>query len=268
MIVVFLLAGEAAARLLEPGLSSAGAWPRGRIAEQYDAVMERAEAGDVDVVFAGSSMMQKAVDPELFSRQTGLRSINAALPASTNFMLGPWLEDVVLPMLHPDTVVIGVASRDFNDNGRGPDRALASFVGSPGYRTLVADDWLTDIDRAVSEYSALVRVRRSLRDPANVAGAIGRSRPSIPTLRCPPAHPGAERYRIHPTVARYPTTVLNDYSAGGVQTTELIDTITSLGRRGVEVVLVEMALPTTRACIPIRPKTSRTTARHSRESSR
>jgi hypothetical protein len=238
---LLILAVEGFVRRIEPGLSSAGAWPKGRIADQFDAVSRYADGERIDVVFAGSSMMQKAIDPELYTDRTGLRSVNAALPASTNFMLEPWLINVVVPMLRPRVVVIGVASRDFNDNANGPDRALASLVGSPGYQSRVAHDWLTRADRTASRFSALVRVRRSLREPSNVLRALRRPRGPVRARPCPPKSPGAERYRIDRTVRRYPKTVLNDFSAGGIQTRALIDTIRGLKRRGIDVVLVELA---------------------------
>jgi hypothetical protein len=249
-----ILGAEGAVRWIEPGLSSAGAWPDGPLASQFDALSIRADDGPVDVVFAGSSMMHRAVDAKSFSERTRTSSFNASLAASTNTMLGPWLMDVVVPALRPKAVVIGVASRDFNDNADGPERTLRVLTGSPGYRIRTADDWLTRLDRALSGYSALIRSRRSLRFPTNVLDAAGRRRPPAPPRSCPrPAE--LERYRFNPTVARYPRTLLNDYAAGGVQLRALVGTIEALQRQRIDVVLVK--LPASREYPDLHPNGTR-----------
>jgi hypothetical protein len=203
------------------------------------------------VVFAGSSMIRQGFDHQLFTSRTGVPSINAALPASTNFLLEPWLIDVVVPRLHPRVVVIGVSSRDFNDNGKGPDLARDTFLNSPGYRTITGDDWMTRADRALSTVSALFRWRRSLREPSNVASAI-RTRPlKIVEPECPKADPDDDRYTISKTVQDYPRSVLYDYSVGGAQTRALRSTIYSLHSRGIDVAL--LLVPATPDYDPLHP---------------
>lgn len=254
ILVATLVAAELAVRWIEPGLSSAGMWPDGPVANQFDAISARADDAPVDVVFAGSSMMHRAADAELFSDLTGMSSFNGALGASTNFMLEPWLMKVVVPALRPRVVVIGVASRDFNDNARGPERPLRVLVQSPGYKVRTADDWLSRMDRAASRYSALLRERRSLRSPTNVLEAARNRRPPLEDEDCQRS-PKEERYRDNPTVTSYPTTVLNDYSTGGVQMRALVDTIEELQRRKIEVVLAK--LPASREYPDLHPRGER-----------
>lgn len=245
-----LAIGESGARMLERRIPSAGDWPRGPISEQADAVSRDAHGSAVSVVFAGSSMVEAGIDASRFTRLTGVKSLNVALPASTNFMVEPWIVHVVVPALRPKVVVIGVASRDFNDNGSGPADALKALTQAPGYRRAASHGLFTSVDRAVSRFSALVRLRRELRVPTNVLRALRTTEPATVT-RCSSQRTVARPYRSSALVSTYPVTVLKKYSAGGVQTRALIRTIRDLKRLGTEVVL--MKLPATSEYLSLHP---------------
>jgi hypothetical protein len=239
-ILICLLAAEAGARAIAPRLSSDGSWPAGDMAAQYDAIVELSRHTDqLDVVFAGSSMIRRAVDAKVFSRRTGQRAVNASLPASSNILLGPWLLDVVVPLLHPKTVVIGVASRDFNDNTIG-NGAYTTFVTSPGYQQYKSDTVLTRVDRVLSERSTLIRVRRSLRAPSNLVRALTTTPDREFLSACLENHPGEGRYVVGQFVQRYRKGWLRNYTTGGTQTVALIDTIERLEARGIAVILLRL----------------------------
>jgi len=248
-VLAVLALGEGGARVLAPRLPSSGEWPDGPIAQQYDGLAHGSATAPVPVVFVGSSMVEAGIDPSTFSSDTGLRALNAAVPASTNAMLTPWLSHVVVPLARPRVVLIGIATRDFNDNAIGPHDAILALTRSPGYHSLVARDALTRFDRFVSRYSALIRLRRQLRNPMNILRAIVRADPSLSRDSCRSSV--SQRYRSSALVSSYPSSVLKNYSAGGAQTTALIQTIDHLKRMKIGVVLVK--LPTTTAYLALHP---------------
>jgi hypothetical protein len=234
-LLACLLAGEVGARAIAPRLSSAGTWPEGEISEQYDKMSELERSGKrVDVAFAGSSMIKWAIDAKVFSRKTGQTAVNAWLPASSNVTLSPWLIDVVVPLLHPKTVVIEVSTRDFNDRVADND-ALRTLTTSPGYlQRTDSDSLLTQIDSTLAKRIALVRVRRSLREPTKVIDAL--TGPRQPWDRhCPNNLPARGRRLLR----RYPENWRQPYSATN-QTLAILDVVDKLEARGVEVVLLRL----------------------------
>jgi hypothetical protein len=238
-VLACLGAAEAAARVIEPRLSSAGTWPPGDIAAQYDVISELGRRGDpIDVVFAGSSMIRRAVDAEEFEQLTGKRSVNAALPRSSNFMIKPWLLDVVVPALRPKAVVIGVASRDFNDSDARSE-SYEAFVTSPGYQQLTSERLVVRAERGLSGVSALFRIRRALRSPENVWEAV-QGEPDRSFLEACQAQERNRSYRSIALRGAVRQKQLANYAAGGDQTEALVETIKRLRQLRIDVTLLEL----------------------------
>lgn len=238
-LLTCLLSAEIAARAMEPRLSSAGTWPDGAISDQYDALTGLSRRVDrVDVAFAGSSMTKRAIDANVFASRTHTTAVNAALPGSSNVMLGPWLIHVVVPLLHPKTVVIGIDGRDFNDR-TAHNGSYATLVTSPGYLQHTEDDsFLGHLDRAFSERSALIRVRRSLRTPANVVRALTTGPELEADSKCR-EKVGGNTGNNERFLDRYPKSWLKTYTATS-QTRAIVDAIEGLEARGVSVVLLRL----------------------------
>lgn len=84
----------------------------------------------VDVVFCGTSQVLVGLNPA-HATPAGLSGYNAALHRAVPTVSARWLEDVVLPALHPRTVVLGASLLDLNDQGRFHSEILARYSANP-----------------------------------------------------------------------------------------------------------------------------------------
>jgi hypothetical protein len=136
---------------------------------KYDQMTSLSEHGhSVPVVFAGSSMMASGIDPNAFTARAGIDSYNAAVAGPGMTGLRPWVRDLTQPLLSADTVVLGIQSRELNDE----ERVIAHFhdvlMRSPGFDLAtprsIADHVETWLDRS----SAFFRNRRAFRTPVTL----------------------------------------------------------------------------------------------------
>jgi hypothetical protein len=105
-----LLLAEAGARVVLEDLPDAREWPTPETEIKNAQLVRLSREGvDLDVVFVGSSAVEAGVDPDRLRERTGLLAYNAALPFSTALSNEFWLRRFVLPLTHPDTVVIGLS---------------------------------------------------------------------------------------------------------------------------------------------------------------
>lgn len=149
-LLAVLLAAEGMVRHLAPNLPDPAAWPTPETeikSAQIDVMLERP-----DVVFVGTSVSEAAIDPDLIDRALGVRSYNAALPFSTPLSMDLWVQEMVLPELHPDVLIIGVHEATI---ALGVDVLVGPLARSLEYR---ADpEWW--------QQSSLMAHRRQLRQP-------------------------------------------------------------------------------------------------------
>ncbi|MCP3973232.1 MAG: hypothetical protein GY720_01925 [bacterium] len=76
------------------------------------------EAGTTfHTVFAGSSMVHAGFDPAVFTSETGDTAYNTGLPAAGPEEFGSYLNEVAIPTIDPQRVVMGIAPRDFDSLG-------------------------------------------------------------------------------------------------------------------------------------------------------
>ena len=116
----------------------------------------------VDVALVGSSVVDVSVD----ASELGRPAFNAALGAASIGMVADFTRAVVVPELDPEVVVIGVTSRELNENAREPKEIEARFRDAPAVREALGTESTFDrIVRWASDLSALVRYRAALRDP-------------------------------------------------------------------------------------------------------
>lgn len=114
-----------------------------------------------DLVVAGSSMVQFGLRPSHLEEE--LSSIEAAhnvgIPKGYTTVMRRWILEEIVPRLHPDRVVWGLSSLDFN--GGRPTPALAEYeearAGATGFFGAV-DRWLWSV-------SMTARYRDDLREP-------------------------------------------------------------------------------------------------------
>jgi len=231
--------GEVGARTVEDELPAEVTW--------YDAstqlkVSQMAAIGDVDVVFAGTSMAWQGLVPAAFTdNDAEARSAwNAGLAGGVPGVMSPWLLDHVVPTLEPDTVVWGLSSLDFapaygDENIEAWDRARSSD------RRLLAS-----IDRSISKRSVLIDRRRALRTPGWWFSETTDDEADIATASSV-LGPRGERLDFEPDVSDERGAVMAarlrgfGVSVDDYQTVEAV--VNQLTARGVEVVLVELPVP-------------------------
>ncbi len=237
-ILAVVVLAEVAARLVMSQTTEAIRW--------YDAtaqlkVEQMENLGEVDVVFAGTSMAQQAFVPAAFADEAGLTAWNAGLAGGTPEVMSPWLLEEVVPRLQPSTVVWGLSSFDVAP-AYGPAQAA---VYDEALET--RDGWLAEVDRAVSAGSTLVRNRAVLRSLDALAGAAAHERGV--------AHAEAERITGADGERTEQTTGITE-QRGQIVAARLAafapdpddlalitQTVRSLEANGIEVILVQLPVP-------------------------
>lgn len=108
-----LAAAEIGVRVAEPTLPDLRGWPTAESELKYHQMSE--DRRGVDVVFVGTSSMEAAIDPERFEAASGLAAYNAALPFSRPPSTALWVDEAVIPLLRPSTLVMGVLPETLTD---------------------------------------------------------------------------------------------------------------------------------------------------------
>jgi hypothetical protein len=247
------MATRAVASRLDPPLR----WQNWETQNKADRIDTLAARGGASVVFVGSSMVNAAVDPDAFGRAAhrDRPAFNAAINGADARLVEPWLLDVVVPRLAPETVVIGVSSRDLNDHAS--HRQFDLFRTSDEGRWAMHHRSPPDrLERAAERWSYLVRYRDDLRRPRRLAGHRDPLRAVadigvLGQLHALDIYAHAD-YAVTPHFVREARSdALHDYSIGGEEVAALRRTVTGLRARGVRVVLLEM--PVTEDAIALHP---------------
>ncbi len=243
-------------------LALSGQWPEPRewstpeAQTKIDQIETLAASGGVEVVLLGSSVIDVAVDPALLQeRAPGAPSTyNAGLGAGTLRMVEVWAREFVLDDLTPETVVVGLSSRDLNANDpRQPEREAEFLASQPVEAALGTEGVLDRIERHLEGWSELVRYRTVLRNPRNFArgdetstdapltGPSGHFRDFLDGRYAPSDR--AERFfREGP---------LHDFTVGREKVAALERLLTDLDEAGIATVLVDM--PVTRDYVDLHP---------------
>ena len=201
-----------------------------------------------EVVFVGSSVAGAAVDPEIVAAvcERQCTPYVAWLPAATGPTLELWTEDVVVPLLQPDTVVMALNSRDLNTNALGSEQQLAQYRSARGRREVRGRRTLLDRFADFAEdRSALIRNRDYLRRPWEIAKRLaGQDVPGDVLLNLPETGELTafrdRDYSEDPDDLDKVRGYLNDYEVGVSDRAALIGTIVDLQRHGMTVVLVDL----------------------------
>ncbi len=165
LVVVVLL--EGAARLLAPHIPGQLVWDTQFTQDKADQI---AAAGEVDVVYVGSSVVNAGIDPGLVAANSRFDSgYNSAIPSTTPSTWKVWMRDLVYPDLCPSVTVIGISVRDYNDGNVGIPFDLKSYLPSAGRLELYGQFTSASLEQQIGRYSAFVRIRSRLREPEKVA---------------------------------------------------------------------------------------------------
>lgn len=165
LVVVLLL--EGGARLLAPHIPGQLLWDNQFTQDKADQIDR---AGQVDIVFIGSSVVNAGIDPGLVGEESRFSSgYNAAIPSITPSTWKIWSRDLVWPDLCPEVVVIGISIRDYNDANPGISYDLRQYLPSAGRLGLYGQFSWASLEQQVGRFSMFVRIRSRLREPENVA---------------------------------------------------------------------------------------------------
>ncbi|MDP9067084.1 MAG: hypothetical protein M3N53_01895 [Actinomycetota bacterium] len=245
--LVVIVGVEAGARLLAPSLPiDPGKWPRIEIAQKLNQIRHYANEGQqVDVVFAGSSMMAGGVDAVAFTEASGASSYNAAFAGPSMRTVTPWVVDIVQPLLSPEVVVVGIQSRELSDNGPKNLVMYEKFVASPGYKQATGSI-VSRLEGELENLSYFMRYRRALREPGQLFQADSEQSLAEAATRQVIGPRGTRleeprEYHRPPKLIRglYEKTLV-DFAVGGPEYQALVDLERELSARGVRLVLLNM----------------------------
>ncbi len=204
----------------------------------------------VDVVFAGSSVAQANLDPDIFNEASPLfeTAYNAGIPSATPRIWREFLLDTVYRQTCPKVVVIAVDIRQFNDNKPGAANQLDRYLNSPGRLEAVgsydiwqrAEDWLQD-------KSALFRIRERLREPDKVVAWVWKIGDPVDWRNTNLTDLGRYQSNDHRTyeasqerLDNLATGAFRDFAVGGAETDAIRLMIRDATERGAVPVIVEM----------------------------
>ena len=238
-LLIAVVVAEAGARVAEASGPPALRW--------YDATtqlkIEQMDAlpADVDVVFAGTSMVWQGFDPDTFTAADGRSAYNAGLAGGVPVVMEPWLLDQVIPRARPDLVVWGLSSLDFSatygaDNLERYRDALETRHGM-----------LAAIERATASMSALVGYRTVLRDPGALFGTErDRIEDDFAEAELVLGPAGVRRdFRLDVGEERGSTVAARvaDFALDPADLAALARTVEALRADGIDVVFAEMPVP-------------------------
>jgi hypothetical protein len=246
--VAVLASAELAAQAAESSLPQPDSWPSPETAAKVDQMQEIVEETEpITTVFLGSSVVAEGVDPGTFSAVSNTTAYNAALSAASPRSLAVWAEDLVIPLTQPRVAILGLISRDLNENGisqieffeRVTSAPAMIDLGKPDNPMEVAEKWLLD-------HFALFRLRPLLRDPGMLMiRLLGDDPPTDDDVIVGPlgadTSSGDQPYSdLARWRAAWTSRHLNDFSIGDTETEALRSLLQSLESAGTEVWLVNM----------------------------
>ena len=238
IVVAVLVATELVARVLSGGLPNPD-WNFAQTDRKVGEMEAMAAAGETaDVVLIGNSSVNAAFVTDDLEARSGLGTFfNAGLDGSSMRQTEHWTLNVVVPLIAPDTVVIGLPSRDHNDASSSNAEVFDKYLNSRGRARFLGEETTgQQVQRAASRASALVRISPFLRDPASLVTQYNPDGPDTGEFVLP-----GEEYNPRPLdVTRTRERALNDYTLGGVELDALTRLVEQLKSQDIEVVVVEM----------------------------
>ena len=238
IVLAVLLVTELIARVLASGLPNPD-WNFAQTDRKVAEMQALADAGtSVDLVLLGNSSVNGAFTDQGVAAATGVeRVFNAGLDGSSMRQTEDWALNVVVPLLSPETVVIGLTSRDLNDAGSSNAEVFRDYLNSRGRARFLGEETIGQrVQRALSEVSALVRISPFLRDPASLITQYDPNGPATGEFVLP-----GEEYNPRPLdTTRTRERALNDFTLGGIELESLARLVDGLEGQGITVVIMEM----------------------------
>ena len=259
-VVVVLLLAELTVRAAASWLPDPLFWASWEAQNKVTAMEALGKRGGASVVFVGSSMVNRGFDPALATKLLGGKRpvFNAAVSGSDLRTEDLWTRKVVVPLLHPDVVVVGFNSGEMNDNWDTSRQLYARLVDSPyGKRISGRGGVLAKTDAWMIDHSYLMRYRTVLRNPVDAVlgrddkGQAAQAVDHLGTLKLGPNF-ARRRYTTGLSVSLATwNDMFHNYRPGGKQAAALDRLVDDLTAKGIRVVIVRM--PVTKDIIPLHP---------------
>ena len=236
--LALVLVVELVARVLSSGLPNPD-WNFPQTDRKVGQMEAMAAAGEnTDIVLVGNSSVNAAFLTEELETQSGLGTFyNAGLDGSSMRLTEDWTLNVVVPLIAPETVVIGLTSRDLNDESSSNAEVFDNYLTSRGRARFLGEETVGQrVQRALSNVSALVRISPFIRDPASLISQYNPDGPNTGEFILP-----GEDYDPRPLdITRTRERALNDYTLGGIELESLTRMTNELESQGIEAIVVEM----------------------------
>jgi hypothetical protein len=145
----------------------------------------------------------------------------------------------------PEVVVIGIQSREMNDNAPKGQTMYDKFIASPGYKQASASA-ASRLEGKLEGWSFFLRYRRAFRNPADLFSSDDKAALAEAEVRKTIGPLGTRveesvTYRVsNKFVTALHDKMLVDFEVGGVEYDALIDLHNELEERGVRLVVVSM----------------------------
>lgn len=260
-----ILGFEVSLRLAEPHLPEPDPWPSGELSTKVGQMEILGASSDVEVVFVGSSVVAEGIDPIAFRDSSGHIAYNAGLSAASMRSVEIWVEDVVLPLTNPSTIVIGVTGRDLNDHGISQTDFYERLTNAPGYLVLREPTTVAErVEDWFYENSATIRLRPVLSDPGLFAEELGledrgdEDDSEVGPFGSDTSYRGEGYADLHEWRTAWLARHLNDYSIGDSEADALRRLLEALAQEGIDVLVVNM--PTTSDYVETLPEGDRDAA--------
>ena len=238
IVLAVLLVVELIARVLSSGLPNPD-WNFPQTDRKVGQMETMAANGETaDFVLIGNSSVNAAFLADELEAKSGLGSFyNAGLDGSSMRLTEDWTLNVVVPLIAPETVVIGLTSRDLNDASSSNAEVFDKYLTSRGRARFLGEETAGQrVQRALSGVSALVRISPFIRDPASLVSQYNPGGPNTGEF----VLPGEEYNPRSIDITRTRERALNDFSLGGIELESLTRLVDELEAQGIEVVVVEM----------------------------
>jgi hypothetical protein len=173
--IAVLLLGEFTVRLSASTLPQPQLWSAPEFAVKEPQIDALAKRGGASIMMIGSSTMDVAADPSQMRFQAGSRgAYNAATGGASIGMIDIWSRLVATPKLRPDVAVVGIVTRELNENDPEQIGYERDFFASKKVHRLLHTETLRErVAHQVEDASYLFRFRTVLNQPGRVLDAFG-----------------------------------------------------------------------------------------------
>lgn len=179
--LVVMCIAEAGLRARASVLPKPQLWNSPELDFKENQINALASRGGASIISVGSSVIDVAFDAHKLNLDPGTRpGYNAGTAGASIGTIDRWSELLAVPRLHPDTVVIGIVSRELNPNDSKQLSDERNFIASRAARHLDGtENVLAKAEQRLENWSALFRYRTAIRQPKYAENVVGIGHTSV-----------------------------------------------------------------------------------------